>query len=270
MKKNIHTIVVGVDLSKYSKLVVKEAQELAKKWRVKLKYIFVHSELGELEKGYTVELTALYRKRVQNFYKDLDSKELTVVYGKPAAEIINFAKKLDRPMVVVGHRGFNPLFQMFLGSVAESIALSAPFPVWIHRGSKVVLPERILIPSDLTKQSNRTLKGVESLHTSPQNKIEIFHVSQVPVAGVDSPEWPIIYEKMKEIELQRIKVFKKTHPNLQTAETMGGVAARIQERAKKFDIIALSPKDRNNGLPLFGSVTARLVRSGHKPVVIFP
>lgn len=270
MKKDIRTLVVGVDLSKYSKLVVSEAQELAKKWQVKIKYIFVHSELGELQKDYADEMTAFYKRRVQKFYKNLNLKDLTVLYGKPATEIIKFAKNFNSPLIVLGHRGFNPVYQMFLGSVAESVALSSPCPVWIHRGSKVVLPERILIPSDLTHQTDRTIMGVESLHSSQQKQTEVFHVSQAPVIGADSPEWPIVYEKMKEIETLRIKSFKKKHPNLQTTETMGGVAARIQERAKKFDIIALTPKDRNHGLPLFGSVTARLIRSGHKPVVIFP
>lgn len=269
MKQNIRTIVVGVDLSKYSKVVVKEAQALASKWGVKVKYLFVRSEVWE-PKEFSTELTALYRKQVQKLYKISNLSEVVIRYGKPAAEIINFAKTVEQPMIMVGHRGFNPFFQMFLGSTAESIALSSPYPVWIHRGAKVVFPEKILVPSDLSIQTDQTLKGVESLHSAFQKKVELFHVSKEPMAVTGYPEWSNLYGKMKEVEYQRINTFKRNHPDLQLAETMGSVAAKIQERAKKFDLIALTPNDRTHDLPLFGSVTARLVRSGNKPVIICP
>ena len=53
--------------------------------------------------------------------------------GEPAAQIVASAKDHAVDLVVIGHRGHNPLAQMFLGSVARRVLDAAPCPVLIVR-----------------------------------------------------------------------------------------------------------------------------------------
>ena len=51
--------------------------------------------------------------------------------GDPATEIVAWAREHAADLIVVGHRGRNPLAKILLGSVARSVIESAPCPVLV-------------------------------------------------------------------------------------------------------------------------------------------
>jgi nucleotide-binding universal stress UspA family protein len=53
-------------------------------------------------------------------------------------------------------------------------------------------------------------------------------------------------------------------------DAQGTVADRIRDHAENFDLIAISPHEKTKTKTPFGSVTAKVVRSGDKPVLVVP
>jgi len=55
----------------------------------------------------------------------------TVVTGDPYAQIVNTAAEGEYDMIVMGHRGLNPLKRLFIGSVAKKVVDDSPCSVLI-------------------------------------------------------------------------------------------------------------------------------------------
>lgn len=267
--KNIKNLIVGVDLSDYSKVVAREAQELSQKMKIPLTTVFVcpidwavHDYRKELVEEFTVKMKVMY---------NLDEDTQTIVkFGKTDKEIISVAKNFSAPMIMIGYKGFSAIERMFLGSTAEKIAQTSPYPVWIHRGYKTVLPKKILVPSDLSDRSDQTVSGVETLARPFNGKFEIYHVWEEPQPLLGYSAWKLVYEQLKKDEEQKLKNFKRKYPAIKTSKTVGDVVGNIQEHSKKFDVIAISPSRTKNSFPFFGSVNAKLVRNGEKPILVCP
>lgn len=267
--KNIKNLIVGVDFSDYSKIVAVEAHEMSKKMKIPVTFVFVcpidwaaHEYRKELVEEFTVKMKVMY---------NLGDADRTIVkFGKTDEEILAVAKKLNDPMIMIGNRGFSAIERMFLGSTAEKIAQNSPFPVWIHRGTKTVLPKKILVPSDLSSRSDQTVNGVELLTKPFNGKYELYHVWEEPTPLLDYSTWMLVYEQLKKDEEAKLKAFKTKYPMVKTSKTGGDVVNNIQEHSKKFDVIAISPSHTKNSFPFFGSVNAKLVRDGEKPILVCP
>ncbi len=59
--------------------------------------------------------------------------ETAVCEGRPSLEIVDFAKKNDVELIVMGTHGRGPVGRMFLGSVTENVIRSAHCPVMAVR-----------------------------------------------------------------------------------------------------------------------------------------
>lgn len=268
--KNIKNLIVGVDLSDYSKVVAHEAKELSAKMKTPLTVVFV-CPIDWASNEYQADLNEELTLKLKTTY-DLDEKtKVSIKFGKAEKEIISLAKKIPSPLIMIGYKGYSSAIErMFLGSTAERLAQASPYPVWIHRGSKVVIPKKILIPSDLSDRAKRTLKGVEQVGQLLKAKVELYHVTEEPRRLLADSAWMVVYEHLKKDEQKKLKNFKKKHPGLKTSKTPGNVAANIQDHSKNFDIIAITPSRAKNSFPFFGSVNAKIVRNGETPILVCP
>lgn len=79
----------------------------------------------------------------------------------------------QNPLIVVGHKSGHAIARLFIGSVAEKLAASSPFPVWIHRGNKIIVPRKILIPSDLERKFERAFRGAEAFKDSFHSDLKL-------------------------------------------------------------------------------------------------
>ncbi len=61
--------------------------------------------------------------------------ETYLLCGKPAAEIVRFAKENETDLLIVGTQGKSGLGKMILGSVAENVVRTAPCSVLVVRKS---------------------------------------------------------------------------------------------------------------------------------------
>lgn len=272
MNQKIKTLIVGVDLSKYSKIVVKEAKLMAKKMRIPLIYVYVFQDIFVYQDTFVAareNIAEDFEKQVREKYHLHKDDQVLIKFGRPYDEIISAAKKFKQPMIIVGHRGQSPITRFFIGSTAERLALLSPIPVWIHRGEKTHLPKRVLVPCDLSKKSEHTVKSVATLKEEFGSEIELYHVTEEPVGLLEYQLWSNIYEDFRASENKKFTTFQKKHLPYKTTRGSGNIVKEIQARAKKFDVVAISPR-ANKTIPFFGNVTAKIVRSGQYPVLVIP
>ncbi len=74
-------------------------------------------------------------KMLDKIVESLDCKELktqkVVVAGDPYAQIVNIAAEGEYDLIIMGHRGLNPLKRLFMGSVAKKVVDDSPCSVLI-------------------------------------------------------------------------------------------------------------------------------------------
>ena len=273
---HFQTIVVGVDFSPYSKIVVKQALALAKGHSAHLVFVnsvnntsFMAGEvpLLDIEKEIIKPLT----HEIITFYKLKDlapGSKVVVNLGRPANGIIDVAKDFQTPLIVVGHKGKStPMGRFFLGSSAEQLALHSPFPVWIHRGDSVKIPNKILLPCDYSSRATASLEAAKCLKGS-KPKYEFFHVTQHPLPVLDAVQWKMALRAFKLKENTRQRLFHEKFPRVPLVKRAGDPAPLIMKESKKFDLIAMTPHNREGLFSGFGSVTAKVVRAGDTPILI--
>lgn len=273
MKNGIKSLVVGVDFSDYSKIVVSEARELALKLKADIVYVFSYENENVYEEMLMVDrvkVAKLYKEKIRRFYRVTEDEKIVVRLGSPAKEIMNIAKKEKKPMIMVGHKSGHVISRFFLGSIAEKLAATTKFPLWIHRGNKVVLPKKVLVPSDLTDRTVKTVSELSDFKKSFKSNLELYHVLEEPIPILDYEAWTTVYSQMMKSEQKKLENFKKKYPALKVTRAQGNIIDSIKNHSDKFDIIAISPHENPKQRATFGRVTAKIVRSGDKPILIVP
>jgi len=146
--------------------------------------------------------------------------------------------------------------------------------------------ERILVPLDGSKVGEAALPYVEDLVPKflPEPKVEVTLIqvlsslSHYVVAGEASARVPYTEEEIEQMKKQAMRYLRKAAEGLKkkgaTARvrvTVGDAAGEIIKAADEInaDIIAMSTHGRS-GLSrwAFGSVTDKVLRGGHKPVLV--
>ncbi len=146
--------------------------------------------------------------------------------------------------------------------------------------------ERILVPLDGSKVGEAALPYVEDLVPKflPEPKVEVTlmqvlsSLSHYVVAGEASARVPYTEEEIEQMKKQAMRYLRKAAEGLKkqgaTARVrvaVGDAAGEIIKAADEInaDIIAMSTHGRS-GLSrwAFGSVTDKVLRGGHKPVLV--
>ncbi|MCY7391822.1 MAG: universal stress protein [Leptolyngbyaceae cyanobacterium CAN_BIN12] len=123
-------------------------------------------------------LTALVRSDFPaNF-----SLALEIRQGKPATEILNYARTVNAGLIAVGHRGAGSTRELLLGSVAAAIARYAPCSVLIARQTA---PPReglhhAMVMVDGSAAAQQAIAAVRQLIPIGIQQITLIHV-QIPV-----------------------------------------------------------------------------------------
>jgi nucleotide-binding universal stress UspA family protein len=137
-------IVITTDGSEKNTSAVIEGLMIARLTGANVKVIFVidmkplYSGVAEESYGNIYESYEKDGKEALQSIKELagDLKIKTfLLTGKPANEIIRFAKEHEADLLIVGTQGKSGLGKMILGSVAESVVRNAPCSVLVVRKS---------------------------------------------------------------------------------------------------------------------------------------
>jgi nucleotide-binding universal stress UspA family protein len=266
------SIIVGVDFSDYSKLVVKQAMYLSKLWETKL--ILVHAISDPVEYAPSIYISfpnildsKYYKSRIIKTYGVKSANvEIYAERDIPSELLQKIAEKYPQSMLMVGYTGMSDLSRFFFGSTAQNVALKAKNPVWIQRGQKVIKPDKILIAHDLTAKSNRSLDIIKKLALTEPLSAEIFHVQDKVFPILDYKQYIKMQKQLLMSTGQKISDVLKNFREIPLSIRQGGVTDKILRRTNKFDLLVIT---HHNPTGLFSkSETADLLKKIRKPILI--
>lgn len=270
--KPFKTIVVGVDFSEYSKLVVEQAQVLARRWKARV--VLVHSANERLKAFRSIYLsnrkppsTGSLKERVRSFY-NLKKTPLKIIigYDNPTRLISSVAKEVSQPLVMAGYTGHSQLAEMMFGSTAHNLVHDIKGPVWIHRGQKVIEPNRILVPHDLSRQAHRAINLCENLKLIQPLKYDVFFVRERPIPVLDYSLYVNMQKEMVKATQSKLTNLLAEYPRLEFHSTTGDVTEKIVEKTKDFDLILITHQKQRSFLSV--SETSLLMKSSQAPLLI--
>jgi nucleotide-binding universal stress UspA family protein len=149
---NIKKILVPVDGSEASKIAAERAVELARKCGSEITFMIVvelKSDIAFVNSGraiiddeyYSVVSTMIDLKTkrdtetLDKMVEGLDCSDLKterlVLVGDARQQIVETAEQGGFDMIIMGHRGMNPIKRFFLGSVAKKVIEDAPCSVLV-------------------------------------------------------------------------------------------------------------------------------------------
>ncbi len=137
-------ILVCVDLSESTKIIVKKIEELAKPLSARV--WLLHNAMPEPDKvEFKVDPIAAREELAKRFHvehrqiqelakqlrnKDIDTTAL-LVHGATVETILTEASDLDVDMIVVGSHGRGAMYQLLVGSVSEGVLHKSRLPVLV-------------------------------------------------------------------------------------------------------------------------------------------
>lgn len=137
--KNI--IVVPTDFSELSKAALPWARRLAEQMQAEIHCIYVVEEphiyatldMGPVPIPSAAELTRSAEKRMANFasaqLKELGSITTKVLVGRPAEEVVRYAKDKGAALLIMTTHGYSGVKHVLLGSTTEAVLRHATCPV---------------------------------------------------------------------------------------------------------------------------------------------
>ncbi len=266
------TIVVGADFSEYSKLVVRQAQKLAEFWNAKL--VIVHALNEPVGYAPNIYLTVrksfgpqFYKERIKSFYKLKSIPfEMVVDFSSPAKLMRLAAKKCRKPLMMAGYKGHSLLTEFLFGSTARNLALNSRTPVWIHRGDQVILPNRVLIPHDLSVQSNRGIDLFRKLNLMKTATYQVCFVREKPFPVLDYTLYKKIEaDQVREVQ-KRIRRLLAKYPRLPFYSTTGELTEKLVQRTKQFDLVLIPHRKAKDFYSQ--SETLQLMRKSQVPLIV--
>jgi nucleotide-binding universal stress UspA family protein len=278
-KKQNHlfeTVVVGVDFSNYSKIVLKQAESLSQQLNAKLIVLYVDWVEWQMPSPETFAPTPEpnleeLAQSVRNFYQiqNTERTSILVLHGVISDTILKAAGQYPSPLIVIGSHGKGAVSQHILGSNAEKIALNSPVPVWVHRGPKTVSLKKVLIPTDLSESSHQQIELLKNWSEELPLSLNYLFVK---------PELqPLFrYPAYQETALQIQDTLEATEQQFRreaasdpfVTVTGDNPSDEIRRAGKDCDVIAMNPHNRSGLFNQFGRVTSKVIRIAENPVLV--
>ena len=205
---------------------------------------------------------------MRDFYdiKGKNSTEVIAKRGIPSETIIQVANEYPNSMIMAGYKGVRPLAEMFFGSTAQSLVFNSKHPIWIHRGNKVIKPEKVLVPHDLSLESNRAIDVLRDLSLTSPIRYEVFFVDDHAFPVLDYKTYSQKEKKHIDETFAKIKHLKGEYPDLPFVTAKGNITNKIVKKARNFDMLMMA---HHNPSGLFtGRETVDILKHVNKPALI--
>ncbi|MFQ5989584.1 MAG: universal stress protein [Candidatus Methylomirabilales bacterium] len=201
--------------------------------------------------------------------------------GDPADTIVGVRREIGADMLVVGTHGRRGLARVFLGSVAESVYKSVPFPVAVvHEFDQTAEAGPILAPTDFSKGATPAVRTAAHLARKLGLRLVLLHVlaEVLPPKGEEDTEATreasLTLHRDAETKLQAfIKTLGLAPEQVDYFLETGVDSAEIVHVAGQIRASCIVLGTRGlTGLPrvLLGSVTDQVLRESPCPVLIVP
>ena len=210
--------------------------------------------------------------------------------GYPSEEICRYAFESACDLIIMGHRGLNPIRRFFMGSVSDGVLRHSDAPVLLtgateENGESLEFqkPLKILICYDGSEASEKAFAFIKKFHVPALATLDILSVIELEYYfGVNShvAEKELCSLRKEHFEKEHARIIQEMedHPSGQAPPISSKIIMGCQDAASRiaevsendhFDLVVvgnkgLSPIDRL----LLGSVSSRLAHQLRTPLLI--
>lgn len=288
-------VLCPIDFSEASRAPLRLGAAIAEHLHARLTVLTVDDPLLAQVAAHSVpSLTSESERELRRFADDTLARgngtrlalEYAVTMGKPAAEILRFAREHDVALVVMSSEGRSGARKMFFGSTTERVLRETPVPVLVmppsHGHADIAVEvvarqlNRIIVPVDLTVDATSQLKAASRLATELRAPLVLVHVLEpvfVPhnvrlgMSGVDTAR--------RERAEEQLGALAESLPDGIHAETMvlsGDPSEEITKlvNTRQAHLIVIGLHSSGPLGPRMGSVTYRVISMSHAPVLALP
>lgn len=194
--------------------------------------------------------------------------------GSPAAEIVAQAEELGAGMVVLGSRGLGAMRRALMGGVSDSVVRHAPCPVLVVRSEPLAFPTKILLATDGSGEATLAASTAAELAKGTGSELHVVHVgSFVPTFLAATEEEPgrAAREARRTLDDEVGKLQASDGTVAQAHLRLGGAPEEVVVLAEDMEAGLIVMGSRGRGgirRALMGSVSERVVRHAHCPVMI--
>lgn len=287
------TIVIGADFSEGSRRAMQAVSVLARgaPARLRLVHAFppakprlagaplrrVRASIAAAEMGEAAQLThAAEALRKRGF-----DVETVAIEGKPAATLLDQARKAKAGLLAVGTSGKRGIGSLFLGSVAQSVLRDSPIPILVtparsRKGPRQAGP--VLAAVDLDDTGPAVLAAAASLARDLGVGVRAIHAVRIPFVAAGFPDGGLAYtpDLLEQDEAdaavaftQRVEPLRQAGLKVKTHVVIGDAATHVFAFAQQTGASAIVVGRRKPGRRL-GSTAAAVVQGADRPVVVVP
>jgi nucleotide-binding universal stress UspA family protein len=278
-------ILLATDGSEEAELAARTAADLAGKTSSELHVVYVlvlapetlHDPFGtaareELERRGRARLDELVG-RLEAFGGAVGGAHLRV--GSPGVEIVAQAEELGAGLVVLGSRGLGAMRRALMGSVSDSVVRHAPCPTLVVREEPLTFPTKVLLATDGSEEARLAATTAAALAGGTDSELHVVTVGPfVPTVLAATEEEParMAREARRTLD-EQVELIEAAGGNVAEAHLgLGGAAEEIVALAEDVGAGLIAMGSRGRGgirRALMGSVSERVVRHAHSPVMIF-
>lgn len=177
MKK--FTTLVAIDFSKSSFIVLSKALDFTKKMGGELHVIHVlETSFFSLKKNTDLIRANSYAKLKENF-PEIEEHRFYCVEGKVKSEVAKIANVIQADMIIIGKSGETYfLDELILGSHTKDIVRNSDTPVLVIKNVHELDYKTILIPTDLSDASAKTVQALAALF--PKSRLRLLYFYYLP------------------------------------------------------------------------------------------
>lgn len=214
----------------------------------------------------------------------------TLLEGRPAGRIIEFASEQPNPVIVLGRQGRSSVSRKFMGGVTEKVLESGVAPVLVEPGTgpgvSSIPPSRILVPTDGSENAELAFDHAVAVWEKTGAAIHVLSVLDLQRAGgvfnaggLDTEFIERLEQASREaVESGRDRLRERDPAievitDLERSTDFDGVSGGIESyaRSRDIDLIVLGSHGRSNvKRQVLGSVTSTVLRSVDIPVLVIP
>jgi nucleotide-binding universal stress UspA family protein len=279
----INNILIASDFSKYSDYSLSRAVTLAEQHKAILHFlhILVQPRIGnfsqfsieELEQDYLAQKKKVEKKLLKCIKKYSPNIEIcvSVLTGRPADEIVRYAKENNCNMIIAGAHGDYYINDYILGTTSSSMVSHSDVPILLVKKEPSFAYNRIIIATDFSEVSKNAIEF--TFKCFPNATFQLLHIIDIYftklLLGYEQEDTKDITHRLDDFlgkcNVDQTKFQKKI---------MGGYIADtivIQSENWQADLISFGAQG-NSKLQylLTGSVAKRLLQLSTSDMLVVP
>lgn len=272
-------ILCAVDLGPSSRLVLGWARHFARPFATRVDVL--HADWIEPPRYFTpaqIEIIAAEsEKRKKLLLEELAGMarqifgpqakfDVNIVEGHPVPVLLEYVKRHQPDLVVLGSHGRSGVARLLLGSVAENVVRESASPALIARGGETApaVIRKILCPVSFAESARECLATSAALAAAFGASLDVLHAVEQPGADVKG---------LRERLCEWVPADSRRGCQITEIVRRGNAAEQVILHARQHpvDLVVLSAEHRPMlGLTMLGTTTERVMRHSPCSVLVLP